>query len=298
MTSLHADVYLNTGIPVVPPSTIPGGFPSIWTPSTSTLIHSAHEAVLVDPLLTRDEGTALADWIAETIPNKTLKYVYVTHGHGDHYFGITPILARYPNAIPIATQGVLEHLEDQIGADIWANWQTWFPGNQFEKPDLSKIQVFSKNQTKDSYPTFYLDEHPLHVVPVGHGDTDASTVLWSPDLNLVAAGDVVYNGGFQYVAESTTPEKRQEWIHAIEKVRSLKPTSIVTGHKRIGAVDGAWTLDWTQQYLRTWGQKAEEVQKEGGGALEMFWKMKAAFPDNTGYFILWLSSLAQFPPKK
>lgn len=80
----------------------------------------------------------------------------------------------------------------------------------------------------------------------------------------------------------------------MEKVRALNPTSIITGHKRTGAIDGVWTLDWTKTYLETWGKIEEEVKREGGGGKEMFWKVKQRFPDNEGNLVLWYSSLAQF----
>ena len=103
--------------------------------------------------------------------------------------------------------------------------------------------------------------------------------------------------------ESLTPEARQAWIDANEKIRNeLKPESIVTGHKRIGAVDGAWTLNWTIEYIRAWGENVEVVKAHPGDppaqATEMFERTKKAFPWNTGDFILWASALAQFPPKE
>lgn len=131
-------------------------------------------------------------------------------------------------------------------------------------------------------------------MPVGHSDTDDTSVLWVPELRLVVSGDVVYNSAFQWLTESTTPELRARWIAAVEKVRALGPTSIVTGHKRTGAVDGMWTLDWTVTYLKTWQKIYEEVKGEGGKGREMFERVKRAFPDNEGDIVLWYSSLAQF----
>ena len=293
MSSLHADVFLAHAIPVVPPSPLPDNIPSLWTPTTSTLIHSAHSAVLVDPLTTTAQAEELADWVAATIPDKTLEYIYITHGHGDHFFGLPTILSRFPSAIPIATEGVLKHAEEQTEPDTWKLWNTWFPGNQLTKPDLSSVRTL-KGSSSDL--TFNLEDHTLHAVPVGHSDTNATTVLWVPDLSLVVAGDAVYNGGFQYLAESTTPELREKWIRAVKQVEELNPKSVVTGHKRVGAIDGAWTLEWTRDYLESWGKSVAEVRKEGGGAVELFERVKKLFPDNTGEFILWISSLAEFPP--
>ena len=164
-----------------------------------------------------------------------------------------------------------------------------YPDGQLMVQDLSKWQALD-----DQDPSLELDGQELRAVSVGHSDTDDTSVLWVPSLKLVVAGDVVYNSAFQWIVESPTAELRQKWIEAVEKVRELGPTSIVTGHKRTGAVDGLWTLDWTRHYLETWGRLEEEVRREGGGGKEMFWRVKREFPDNEGDLVLWLSSLAQF----
>lgn len=289
MSLLHADVYPVAPLLAVPLVPLPDNLPSTWTPSTVTLVHSEHEAVVVDPLITIAQAEGLADWIVETIPNKTLKYIFVTHGHGDHFFGTTVLLERFPGAIPISTRATLEHGKSQVVEPGWSLWTHMFPDGQIAPQDLSKFQVLD-----EANPCFNLDDHELRAVSVGHSNTDDTSVLWVPELRLVVAGDAVYNSAFQWVSESTTPELRAKWISAVEKVRALDPTSIVTGHKRPGAVDGLWTLDWTKTYLETWGRTYEKVREEGGGPEDMFHQMKQAFPDNEGNLVLWLSSLAQF----
>lgn len=299
MPSLHADVYLTPAYPVHVPLPLPNGHSPLFTESTSTLIHSANEAIIVDPLLSPEQASSLADWITATVPNKTLTTIYITHGHGDHWFGMGPLKQRFPSAKIVATKGTLEHMYEQIDPNPPAGsaggapfWQNAFPDLTLpSKESLADVHVLEGPEL-----TIDLEGHTLHAVPVGHSDTDDSTVLWVPELKLVVAGDAVYNGPFQYMAETTTPEKRQEWIDAVKKVKALEPVAVVTGHKRPGAVDGAWVLAWTIEYLEAWGQAVKEVQESGGGAKEMFWKMSELFPDNNGEMILWLSCLTQFGP--
>ena len=47
-----------------------------------------------------------------------------------------------------------------------------------------------------------LEGHDLLIIEVGHSDTDETSVLHVPDLGLVVAGDVIYNGVHQYLGES------------------------------------------------------------------------------------------------
>lgn len=78
-----------------------------------------------------------------------------------------------------------------------------------------------------------------------YSNTNHTTVLWSPDLGLVVAGDSVYNGAFQYIIESPAPDDHEAWRLAVDSIKALKPTSVMTGHWRAAAVSGAWTLEPT-----------------------------------------------------
>ena len=289
--SLRADVFVAPPIPAVPPAPIPDGTPPLWSPTTATLISSAHEAVLVDPLLTTTQATSLADWIEDLYPDKRLTYIFVTHGHGDHFFGLSTMIKRFPDVNVVATAGTLAHMEEQLSPSFQAFWNTWFPGDQIEFPAFPPANALdSGNLTID------LEGHTLHIIPAGHSDTDDTSFLWVPDLKMAVTGDIVYNGAYSYLAESLTAPLRQKWINAIEKVKSFRPETVVVGHKLPGAVDGSWTLDATQNYIRLWDRLVVEGKVKD--AQEMYAKVREADPSKTGEFVLWWSCLQQFPNNK
>ena len=45
--------------------------------------------------------SALGDWVETS--GKTLRTIYITHGHGDHFFGLGALLERFPTARGVAT---------------------------------------------------------------------------------------------------------------------------------------------------------------------------------------------------
>ena len=176
---------------------------------------------------------------------------------------------------------------EQISPQAQDAWNAWFPDNIITFP-TSPLPVRALDS---SNLTIALDGYTLHAVPAGHSDTDDSSFLWVPDLKLAVTGDIVYNGAYSYLAESLTPALRAQWIAAIDKVKSFKPESVITGHKVPGAVDGAWNLDRTQDYIRLWDRLAGEATD----ARDMFEKVRRAEPGRTGEFVLWWSCLQQFP---
>jgi glyoxylase-like metal-dependent hydrolase (beta-lactamase superfamily II) len=70
------------------------GVSATWPASTSTLIAGERDAIVVDAQLTRWAGEKLAAFVKES--GKSPSLVFVTHGHGDHYFGAGPTLEAFP----------------------------------------------------------------------------------------------------------------------------------------------------------------------------------------------------------
>jgi glyoxylase-like metal-dependent hydrolase (beta-lactamase superfamily II) len=99
----------------------------MWSPITSTLIMGRHDAVLVDPPLTTTQATEIGDWIAAT--GRDLRQSYITHGHGDHWFGAIPLVERFPGVAVRATEGTAKLMEVQNDPEFRADfWNRVFPG--------------------------------------------------------------------------------------------------------------------------------------------------------------------------
>ena len=93
MSPLTLDVF-NTGY--TPVNGGPGwgsAAPATWPACTTTLISGADDAVLIDALMTFQQGHDLSAWIRAK--DKQVSTVVVTHGHGDHFFGAAKVLEAF-----------------------------------------------------------------------------------------------------------------------------------------------------------------------------------------------------------
>jgi glyoxylase-like metal-dependent hydrolase (beta-lactamase superfamily II) len=67
--------------------------------------------VLVDAFITVGQARALGEWVE--VHGKRLTTIYATHGHGDHFFGASTVLQRFPRARLVATPDVVKTMRQQ-----------------------------------------------------------------------------------------------------------------------------------------------------------------------------------------
>jgi glyoxylase-like metal-dependent hydrolase (beta-lactamase superfamily II) len=101
LSTLGVNVFTAPGKAMVGERPKPFGEALGFDPITSTLIFGEYDAVLVDAMTTVAEAEALADWVA--LHNRNLETIYITHGHFDHFYGLSILLDRFPSARAIAT---------------------------------------------------------------------------------------------------------------------------------------------------------------------------------------------------
>ncbi|HWW88950.1 MAG TPA: MBL fold metallo-hydrolase [Vicinamibacterales bacterium] len=274
---LAFETFVAPPVPVVTSDLAPGQSLRAWSPLTATLISGERDAVLVDPLMTIEQGRAVADWVAAS--GKNLTTVYITHGHGDHWFGLGVIRERYPRVRAVATVGVVDHMRSQVSPKVFsAFWESRFPG-QIQR-DVAVAEPLSDSR-------FELEGHELVAVEVGHTDTDDTTVLHVPSIGLVVAGDVAYNDVHVYLGESDH-DRRLEWIHALDIVEALQSRAVVAGHKRAGRPDAPNIVEETRAYIRDFDRLAEDTST----AEELYERMLSAYPNRVNPGALWSSARA------
>jgi glyoxylase-like metal-dependent hydrolase (beta-lactamase superfamily II) len=255
----------------------PGRESLMWVANSATLIYGERDAVLVDTFLTVEQSNGLADAIVAS--GKTLKAIYITHAHGDHFFGIKVLQDRFPSAKALATPAVVARMKLQVTPEkLNSRWRKLFP-NQI--PDVISIADPLEGDEID------LEGNKLVVVRVGHTDTDDSTCLHLPSIGLVVAGDAVYNGIHPFLNESTR-QTRLEWIAALDKIDALKPLAVVAGHKIPGNDDSPRNVDETRQYISNFIRLNDATKT----ARELYDRMLELYPDRANPGSLWSSAAA------
>jgi glyoxylase-like metal-dependent hydrolase (beta-lactamase superfamily II) len=270
--SLTYDVFVND--PPPQDGLLPNGEPKRFSPTASTLIYGSEDAVLTDPGLTEDQARVLGDWVAAR--GRNLTDIFVTHGHGDHWFAAGRLAERF-GARVVAAAGVIAQMRGSAPTRPLL-WDKLYPGLIPPSP-VTAVTVPGNR--------FTLEGHDLDIVEVGHTDSDDTSVLHVPDLELVVAGDSIYNGVHMYTGQSAAVGGFGPRRAAIDRIEALRPRHVVCGHqdKRLDD-DAGRTIAQTRQYL----DDAEELLKTENTAVDFFNATIERYPDHLGRFVLWVSA--------
>jgi glyoxylase-like metal-dependent hydrolase (beta-lactamase superfamily II) len=168
-------------------------------------------------LLTGSDGVILIDDAIEPMAanviraieahtKKPVDFLINTHVHGDHVGG---------NAALHAT-----------GATIFTH-------------DNIRRRMIEKNAAKDALPevtfsddvTFHLNGHTAHVFHVPDAHTDGDAVIHFPEVNVIAAGDMLFNGLFPFI-DLDSGGSVPGYIAAQEEILAIADsnTKIISGH--------------------------------------------------------------------
>ena len=252
-----------------------------WVTNTVTLIHGEREALLVDTFLSEQHSKELVEWVVAS--GKQLVAIYVTHSHGDHYFGLKLLLDRFPDARALATAPVVAAIRGQITPEaVKSVWEPRFPGQ------LPAQLIAPEALGGDA---LHLEGQVLTVVQLGHTDTAHSTALHVPSVGLIVSGDCVYNNTHLYLAECDE-KARNEWLRALDTIESLDPKAVVAGHGVLDPDSSPRHIEDTRRYIHDFDACAAATS----APLELYERMLAIHPNRVNPGSLWAAARAAKPP--
>lgn len=213
------------------------------------IIETKHSLILVDATLTESSSKALRKELDSY--GKPLAAVVITHGHPDHYNGLTNILAGKGEvpvyALPSVTEVIRSH-----DADKETQWRPVFGAEWPVK------RSFPNRDAKDGV-DLRIDGVTLTPHALGPTESDADTI-WTVNLGhrhtVAFVGDLVFNGTHSYTCDAHTAS----WLKALMRVGALSKkehwAKFYPGH---GAAGGAELLPAERHYLERLREKMAAV---------------------------------------
>lgn len=256
---------------------LPSGEPKGFSPVAGTLIYGREDAVLTDPGFTTQHAQALAEWIAGK--RRNLTHIFITHGHGDHWFAAELLVERFGARI-VATAGTIAQMYGNVATRLLL-WDKMFA--EIPQSPVTAVTVPDNR--------FTVEGHDLVIVEVGHADSDDCRILHVPDIGVVVAGDVIYNGAHMYLGGGVLVGGYGPWRDAIDKVEALGPRWIVAGHTNGQLDDDAErNIAATREYL----DDADELLRTEATAVDSFNAKVERYPKHVGRTVLWAGASALY----
>lgn len=242
-------------------------------PVSSVLITGKTEAILVDAQFQRNDALSVVELIKQS--GKKLTTIYISHGDPDFYFGLDVITAAYPDAKVLASVQTQNYIKKSMDGKK-AYWGPILKENAPQKlvvPDVLQGD------------TLLVDGEQVKVVGLDGHDPKHSFV-WVPSSKTVLGGVVVFGNMHVFLADTQTPESRQNWYKTLNMIEQLKPVTVIPGHLLGDKPMTLQAVNFTHQYI----QDFEAAAATSANSAELVAKMKKNYPAIGGDSILGLSA--------
>ncbi|MFW1982164.1 Vmh family MBL fold metallo-hydrolase [Acinetobacter guillouiae] len=239
-------------------------------PVTSTLISGEKDAVLVDAQFSVNDAKNLVKIIQDS--GKNLKYIVITAGDPDFYFGLEPLVQAFPGAKVIATPEVVKHIE----ATKEGKFAYWGPILKNGAP--SQVIVPSASEDK----TIVLEGEKIEIKSPGK----YASYLWVPSNRTILGGVGLSSGIHVWTADAQTEKERNEWRKTLKQMNRLNPRAVIPGHYIGDIPTGTQAIDFTYQYL----VDVDQVLKDHKDSASVIAALKEKYPNLAEESSLELSS--------
>jgi kynurenine formamidase/glyoxylase-like metal-dependent hydrolase (beta-lactamase superfamily II) len=244
------------------------------------LISSKNNLVLIDAL----RSGAAAEEITQAIKGKKLNTIFITHGHPDHFLGLSAILKNNPEAqIYAASEEVKQDIINYVNDATVKGLMEKEPSMKRRSPEnpagfeYDRIKISTSNRLDLGSGYSLAIESIQNAAESGH-----NTILYSDQFNLLFASDLLYNKVFNWLGAGVEQRNIDHWIKALKDLKSRfnkESLVIFPGH---GEKSGYGLFDTNIQYLSSFRDILSRT-KNKSDALTFF---KQMYPDHRGEFLL------------
>ncbi|AYO23614.1 MBL fold metallo-hydrolase [Vibrio owensii] len=229
-------------------------------PASSVLVSGEKELMLFDAQFSVKDGKKLVEQIKKS--GKELSMIYISSGDPDYYFGLEPIVAAFPDVKVVASEAVVKHIERTKDAKL-AYW-----GPILKEGAPSKVVV--PRVLNDT--TLTLEGKRIEVKEINTHDA----YLWVPSEKTVFGGVSVYSGVHVWMADTQSKQERAQWSQSLERMKALKPKTVIPGHYLGDMPKGVEGIQFTMNYIADIEQTLEKLSEPSSSEISA--AMKAKYP--------------------
>ena len=208
--------------------------------------------VVVDAL----GSPALAQELLREIHRVTpqaLRYVVVTHYHADHIYGLQTLAQAGAKVIGHAS--AREYLNsDTAQRRLEASRIDLAPWIDANTRLVPADQWLATQETR-----FRLGSMDFVVDHVGPAHTPEDVVVFVPQLGVLFAGDLFFQGRIPFVGQADS----RLWIQALNRLMKYQPKIVIPGHGPASTnpmVDITMTRDYLLYLRKTMGEAAKNME--------------------------------------
>ena len=214
----------------------------------NTIIEMKDYLIVVDANFPSGARLAMAD--AKKLSPKPVRYVFITHHHGDHDYGSAVWTSA--GATTFAYKAVAEEMKRYEPA----RWRE-AAKSRADVAELNRTEPQLPKQTFDRSPWILKDstrEVQFHFFGWAH--TRGDGFAWLPKEKVLCTGDAAANGPYNYTADGNIGN----WPNVMAAAEKLSPRYVLAGH---GPVGGPEILTGQANFMTELRKAAEQAVSQG-----------------------------------
>lgn len=229
----------------------------------SVIVFGKEEAILIDTQWTLSNAHRVIAEVLET--GRTLKYIFLSHAHPDHYFGTGHIAEAFPQAKVVALEDTADLVNEQFFGKI-EHWEGVIGSHNIARKEVH-VEVLKE-------PFLELEGKRLEIIPNVVGDLVYNTMVWIPSIKTLYGSDVLFNQAHPFTCEVTAQERKQ-WIEALNEIEKMGAEVIIPGHQKPGMPFDLSSVVFTRDYLLANDEELERTTDVAG----FYYNMVQRFPE-------------------
>jgi len=246
-------------------------------------------------IIVQDDGVVVVD--SESIPSaareviaaikrvtdKPVKYLIITHFHGDHFQGAQAYLSEWPGVQVVSSDATRESIAkrgiprmrretldlparmDDLKADLQrangekekAQIQENLDQAEAYFSELKDVQGILPSLTVDHQLTVCSKSHTVQIMWLGLAHTDGDLFVYVPDAKVLVTGDALHDG-----TPTLTDASPYEWVRTLDAAESLDFDTVIGGHGDV--LHGKAMFEVWKQFLTDLMVGVAKVAASGG----------------------------------